>query len=347
MASVDPCAERPDDSSSRSALLRLLASIPGPPDALVAIVNGLFGDALEERDRAAPMTIRSGGTVLPTDRAGLRELPVELGPRLCILVHGLMSTESIWRHAGDAATNYGTVLARDHDLTVLSVRYNTGRHISTNGRELARLIDRLVAAWPVRVREIDLIGHSMGGLVVRSACHYGRVQRATGRRLPIGRPWTTKVRRIVLIGVPNTGAGLEAVVNSISAALWSLPIPATRLVGLGLDQRSAGIRDLRFGAIVDEDWLEIDPDARERPFDHRPDRLRRARHLVIAGSVTADPEHPMARLIGDALVTPASATGRSPDGELFRRVTTHTFPGIPHNALAHHPDVFRAISEWW
>lgn len=28
-------------------------------------------------------------------------------------------------------------------------------------------------ARPVRVREIDLIGHSMGGLVLRSACHDG------------------------------------------------------------------------------------------------------------------------------------------------------------------------------
>lgn len=349
MIPAGPDTERSEGTSARSALLRLLLAVPGRSESLVAIVNGLFGDTLEERapDWATPMTIRAGGTVLPLDRDGLRHAPVELGPRLCILVHGLMSTESIWRHGGDPATDYGTLLAADHDLTVLSVRYNTGRHISTNGRELARLLDRLVAAWPVRVSEVDLIGHSMGGLVVRSACHYGRIQPATGRRFPIGRPWTSKVRRIVLIGVPNTGAGLEAVVNSISAALWSLPIPATRLVGLGLDRRSAGIKDLRFGAILDDDWLERDPGARERPFAHRPERLRRARRLVITGSVTADPEHPLARLIGDALVTSPSASGHSPDGALFRRATTRSFPGIGHIALARHPDVFRAISEWW
>ena len=134
----------------------------------------------------------------------------------------------------------------------------------------------------------------MGGLVVRSAATTHAAQRPLGRRLPIGRPWTSKVRRVVLIGVPNTGAGLEALVNSASAALWALPVPATRLVGLGLDQRSAGIKDLRFGAILDEDWLEQDPSARQRTFRHRPHRLRRADHLVIAGSVTADPEHPLA-----------------------------------------------------
>ena len=68
-----------------------------------------------------------------------------------MLVHGLMSTESIWRFPNDPSTTYGTLLADDHDVTVLSVRYNTGRHISTNGRELAQLLNHLVSVWPVRV----------------------------------------------------------------------------------------------------------------------------------------------------------------------------------------------------
>lgn len=348
---VDSCAERPDGPTAAGVLFRLLTSFPGRSENLVAVVNGLFGDTLDDRNSrwSTPMTIRMGETVLPVDRDALRDslAAVDVGPRICVLVHGLMSNESIWRFAKDPPTTYGTLLADDHDATVLSVRYNTGRHISANGRELADLLNRLVSAWPMRVREINLIGHSMGGLVVRSACHYARDQRPLGRWLPIGRPWTSKVRRVVLIGVPNTGAGLEAVVNSASAALWALPIPTTRLVGLGLDQRSAGIKDLRFGAIVDEDWLEGDPSARQRIFHHRPDRLRRADHLVIAGTVTADPEHPLARLIGDALVTSSSASGRSPDGELFPRPTVRTFPGITHNALAHHPDVYRAITDWW
>ncbi len=318
----------------------------------MAIVNGLFGDKLDDRDSrfATPMTIQAGDTRLPLDRHTLPDALAtasKVGSRICVLVHGLMSTESIWRFPDEPSTTYGTLLGADHDVTVLSLRYNTGRHISTNGRELAHLLNRLVSAWPVRVREINLIGHSMGGLVVRSACHYARRVWPLGRRLPIGRRWTSKVRRVVLIGVPNTGAGLEALVNSASAALWALPVPATRLVGRGLDQRSAGIKDLRFGAILDEDWLEQDPGARRRTHPHRPHRLRRADHLVIAGSVTADPEHPVARLIGDALVTSPSASGRSPDGELFPGASARMFPGVTHNALAHHPEVYEAIAAWW
>jgi len=334
-------------------VLRVLAAVPGRGDDAVAIVNGLFGDALDERDSryATSMTIRAGDTVLPVDPhllPGVLDTAVpNVGSRLCVLVHGLMSTESIWRFSGQPTTTYGSLLAADHGVTALSVRYNTGRHVSVNGRELAHLLAQLVRAWPVRVREINLIGHSMGGLVVRSACHYGRRSWRLGRWVPIGTRWTGKVRRVVLIGVPNTGAGLEAFVNSASAALWSVPVPATRLVGLGLDRRSAGIKDLRFGAIVDDDWLERDPDARHRSHPHRPIRLRRADYLVIAGSVTADHEHPVARVIGDALVTSASAAGRSDDGELFAGATTRMFSKVTHNALAHHPDVYDAILDWW
>ena len=187
----------------------------------------------------------------------------------------------------------------------------------------------------------------MGGLVVRSACHHARHTWPRGRRLPIGRRWTSKLRRVVLIGVPNTGAGLEALVNAASAALWALPVPATRLVGLGLDRRSAGIKDLRFGAILDEDWVEVDPGALHRPHPHRRSHLRRADQLVITGSVTADPEHPVARVLGDALVTSPSASGQSPDGEMLPGASVRAFPGVAHNALAHHPDVYEAIARWW
>ena len=352
MSANDSSAAGDGGGPGPAALLRTLASLPGERDELVAVVNGLFGDTLDARGSrfATPMTIRRDGAPLPLDRDGLRAALADhpnIDGRICVLVHGLMSTESIWRFPDGPAAGYGTLLGADHGLTTLTVRYNTGRHISTNGRELAQLLNRLVAAWPVRVREISLIGHSMGGLVARSACHYARRVRSPGRRFPIGRPWTDRLRRLVLIGVPNTGAGLEALVNSASAALWAVPLPPSRLVALGLDQRSAGIKDLRYGAIVDEDWLEQDPGARRRTHPHRPHRLRRTRHLVIAGSVTSDPEHPVARMIGDALVTVPSAAGRSPDGELLPGAVVQAFPGLTHNALAHHPEVYDAICVWW
>jgi triacylglycerol lipase len=333
-------------------LLSLLVTVPGRREDALAIANGLFGDALAERAsrQAIPMTLRSGSEVLPLDRGGLAGALPDATGRIAVLVHGLMSTESVWAFVDDPATSYGTLLARDHGVTPLSLRYNTGRHISVNGRELARLLHRLVAAWPVRVREITLIGHSMGGLVIRSACHYASSTRRRHGRARFRRSWTSKVRRVVLVGVPNTGAPLEVFANLTSATLWSLPIPATRLVGLGLDTRSAGIKDLRFGAILDEDWQEQDPDARQRPVPHQVAPLRRAAYLIIAGSVTADPDHPLTRMIGDALVTSSSASGALDDptgGGLFPGATVRLFPKTTHLALANRPEVYDAIDHWW
>jgi pimeloyl-ACP methyl ester carboxylesterase len=333
-------------------LLRLLTAVPGRRPEALAMVNGFFGDRLADLGStlAMPMTLHSGTDVLPLDRDGLTQALPHATGRIALLVHGLMSTESVWGFPGDPGTTYGSLLARDHGVTPISLRYNTGRHISTNGRELARLLHHLVAAWPVRVRDITLIGHSMGGLVIRSACHYASATRPWRGSAYFRRSWTSKARRVVLVGVPNTGAPLEVFANLTSAALWSIPIPATRLVGLGLDARSAGMKDLRFGAITDKDWLEQDPDSRERPVPHRVVMLRRAAYLIVAGGVTSDPAHPLARIFGDAFVTTSSASGtlNETTGQgLFPGSTVCLFPRVTHIALAHRPEVYKEIDRWW
>ena len=349
--SVEGTEDRGRLLAGASGLFRLLAAVPGHRDDALAVVDGLFGDLLADAGSslAVPMTIRAGGEALPLDREGLaRAVPQPTG-RLVVLVHGLMSTESVWRFRGAPDQTYGSLLARDHGVTALTVRYNTGRHISTNGRELSRLLHQLVAAWPVRVRELSLVGHSMGGLVVRSACYYAPQTRSARGLDRLRRSWTAKTRRVVLIGVPNTGAPLEAFVNLTSATLWALPIPATRLVGLGLDRRSAGIKDLRFGTIRDEDWIEQDPAARARPDGPRMRPLRRARYLVVAGTLTADPEHPLAQVVGDSLVTSRSASGldETTGTSLFPGATVAVFPKVHHLALPNRQEVYDTIDRWW
>jgi triacylglycerol lipase len=333
-------------------LLRLLAAVPNRRNDALAVVNGFFGDALDGQGSslALPMTFRSDAGEVSIDRGSLLRAFPGATDHIVLLVHGLMSTESVWGFPGDPKTTYGSLLMRDHDVTPVWLRYNSGRHISTNGRELARMLHRLLAAWPVPVRDITLIGHSMGGLVIRSACHYASATRTLGDYAHLRRSWVSKVRRVVLIGVPNTGAPLEALVNWTSAALWWLPIPATRLIGLGLDVRSAGIRDLRFGSITDDDWLEKDPDSRVRPVPHRVAPLRRADYLIIAGGVTGDPAYPLTRVFGDALVTPSSASGtinETADHVLFPGSTMRVFPKMNHIALAHRPEVYAEIDGWW
>jgi pimeloyl-ACP methyl ester carboxylesterase len=333
-------------------LLRLLMTLPGRRDDALAVVNGFFGDRLDDQGSplAIPMTLRSRTDALTLDRDSLAEAFPQATGRICLFVHGLMSNESIWEFPGDPQTTYGSLLARDHGVTPIYLRYNTGRHISVNGRELAGLLHRLVSAWPVPVHDISLIGHSMGGLVIRSSCHYASATRPWRSVISLRRSWISKTRRVVLIGVPNTGAPLEVFVNRTSAALWSLPIPATRLVGMGLDTRSAGIRDLRFGAITDEEWLEQDPGALHRPVPHRVATRKRQAYLVIAGGITADTSHPLTRVFGDTFVTPSSAAGTVSEttGErLFPGSTVRQFPKVTHLPLAHRPEIYDEIDRWW
>ena len=44
--------------------------------------------------------------------------------------------------------DHGTALAADLGYTPLYLHYNTGEHISTNGRRLANLLESLVQEWP-------------------------------------------------------------------------------------------------------------------------------------------------------------------------------------------------------
>jgi pimeloyl-ACP methyl ester carboxylesterase len=333
-------------------LLRLLMTLPGRRDDALAVVNGFFGDRLADQGStlAIPMTLRSKTGALTLDRDSLAHAFPQATGRIVLLVHGLMANESIWEFPGDPHTTYGSLLARDHAVTPIYLRYNTGRHISVNGRELAGLLHRLASAWPVPVHDVSLIGHSMGGLVIRSSCHYAPATRSWRAVISLRRSWISKTRRVVLIGVPNTGAPLEKFVNLTSTALWSLPIPTTRLVGLGLDTRSAGIRDLRFGAITDEDWLEQDPGALQRPVPHRVTTRKREAYLIIAGGITADTSHPLARVLGDTFVTSSSAAGTLSEttGEgLFPGSIVRQFPKVTHLALAHRSDVYDEIDRWW
>jgi triacylglycerol lipase len=326
--------------SSAWATLRSLA---GDADQALSVVNGMLGDLLEDRESrlAIPMTFRCDGADVILDRHSLADqLPGATGS-VCVFVSGLMSSDAVWRFPRQAGTTYGSRLAADRNVTSLFLRYNSGRHVSVNGRQLALLLDALVAAWPVDVDELSLVGHSMGGLVVRSACYYGAVE---------GCSWVEKVRRVFLLGAPMSGAPLEKLVHAADFTLTMIWNPVTRLVGRALRRRSAGIKDLRFGALVEEDWSSHDPDGLRWPRRRPVPLLPTADHYVIAGSLAGRIDHPAARALGDPLVTFFSARGQtltSWRATLFADSHVRNLPGVGHLALAHHDDVYDQMLAWW
>jgi pimeloyl-ACP methyl ester carboxylesterase len=314
---------------------RPLSATPRGAQAL-AVVNGLIGDELERAgsDLQEPMALRLRGRVVEPERDALAAAFPRAKPRLVVFVHGLMETEYAWRLGG--GPGYGARLARELGCTPLDVRYNTGRHISRNGRSLADLLAQAVAAWPVEVEQIALVGHSMGGLVARSAgCQ------ASER----GHAWGRRVRHVVSLGTPHMGAPIAQGVHYAAHALHA--VPETRAFGRFLRRRSAGIRDLRRGSLVDRDWDGCDPDALRAAACAEVPLLDGATHCFVTATVTRSERHPVGRLIGDALVLSASASGRSRTRRIpFRAEDGMHVGGAHHLALLNHPAVYAKLREW-
>ncbi len=304
--------------------------------AVIAAIAGLRGDALEEEGSplAQPMAVRVGGQPVALEPEAIASAFPAATRRIVVFVHGLMTTEFSWALGG--RERFGNRLARDIGRTPVYVRYNSGRHISENGRSLSELMEQLLAVWPVDVDEIALVGHSMGGLVARSACCHAAEADAN---------WARLIKHSVSLGTPHMGAPLEQAVHVLSAGLARLP--ETRPFANFLRRRSGGIRDLRRGSLVDEDWRDCDPDALRGAACAEIPLLEGATHCFVSAPVTRSDRHPVGRLIGDTLVLKPSASGRS----RTRRIPFEDEYGMhlgkaSHFALLYHPAVYEKLRGW-
>jgi pimeloyl-ACP methyl ester carboxylesterase len=306
---------------------------------MVGALTGLVGDKLEREgsDLHEPISARRGGRPVALEPGTVAEAYPEATGRVVVFLHGLMETEFSWRMgAGPDGETYGRRLRRELGFTGVELRYNTGCHISENGLEAADLLERLVELWPEEVEQIALVGHSMGGLVARSACHQAAERDDA---------WVKQVRHVVSLGSPHMGAPLAQGVHWASAALHALP--ETRPLASFLRRRSAGIRDLRQGSLVDADWRDRDPDALRAEACQEVPLLEGATHFFVAATVTGNTRHPVARLLGDCLVLEDSASGRSRSRRIpFEADHGLVIGGTHHIALLNHPAVYDRLRGW-
>jgi pimeloyl-ACP methyl ester carboxylesterase len=306
---------------------------------VIAVLGGLIGDELERSgsDLHQSASVRRNGTAVAMDEASVGAAFAQAGPRLVVFLHGLMETEFSWEWNGAGpGDTYGARLARELGHTPVYLRYNSGLHVSENGRDVASLLEDLVRAWPVEVREIALVGHSMGGLVARSACHQAAEE---------GMRWPGAVRQVVSLGTPHMGAPLEQGAHLAAAALGALP--ETQLLGDLLRRRSAGIRDLRSGSLVDEDWRDRDPNALGAAAAKEVPLLAGAAHCFVSATVTRSPDHPVGRMLGDILVLVPSASGRARARRIpFEAEHGYHVSPASHFALLNHPEVYERLRAW-
>jgi pimeloyl-ACP methyl ester carboxylesterase len=229
-----------------------------------------------------------------------------------LFVHGLGETEHAWRLAAEesAGEGYAERIASAVGAVPLLLRYNTGMRIAHNGAALSVLLAEVTERWPVPIRRLDLVGHSMGGLVLRHACHHA---------VQTGQPWVGAVRRMIYLGSPHRGAPLAHRVDQLATQLarWS----RSRSWGEFLDRRSAGIRDLVAGV-----------------SDAEVPLLAHASHHAVAACVTSSEHHPLANALGDMLVPVDSARGAITDVEPL--TSSH------HFHLLNDPDVHEHLMRW-
>lgn len=329
LASLEPflAAEHPEHAASPQRL------------AVLAALNGVLGDRLHASHNplALPMVLRWQGTdVAPASP------PPEIrdGPRLLLLLHGLCMNELQWQVSTPEGTfDHGALLGQGLQAPVLYLRYNSGRHISDNGADLAVLLEQLLggaAAGPSR--RLSVVAHSMGGLLIRSAVDQAERQ---------GMAWPARLRDIVFLGTPHHGAPLERAGSVVDTMLGSTPWsrPFARLGHL----RSAGITDLRHGSVRSTDWQGRDRFGSGAAHHQHVPLPEGVNCYTVAATLASQRSRAADRLVGDGLVPLRSALGHH-DDPLRRLVFAREAQCIAwrtgHLALLRSPVLATRLAAW-
>ena len=305
--------------------------------AVVSILNGVLGDHMQDHGNPLTlgMTFRLGGRALEINREALTSAIAQPSAKILVMLHGHCMNELQWCRNGH---DHGVVLAAANGYTPMYLRYNTGLHISENGRALADQLEQLLAEWPTRVQEICIVGYSMGGMVARSAIHYGKKAQHA---------WVKQVHKLFFVGTPQHGSMVEQAGNLIDKALEMSPY-SHALSRLG-KIRSAGTTDLRHGNLVDEDWKGHDR------FEHAHDRRQLSQLPVnvkcyaIAAMIAKKPSEMWGQVVGDGLVPLKSALGKHRDQNRALQLPAEhqrVYYGMTHLGLLDSQAVCDQLQAW-
>ena len=334
------------------------------------VLNGALGDQLAVRHdpRTIALSFRRGGQDVPVAELGLREFK----QKTVIFIHGLMGDELIWQTGfQDAPTGplrYGPRLAAEAGCRPLYLRYNSGLHISENGRALSQLLTELVQTYPEAIGELVLVGHSMGGLLIRSAGYYAaqvavkseelKVKRKPSKQLLTSNsslltpsaPWLAHLRSVFLLGVPNEGSYLEQNGLLVERLLRRINLFPTRFLSEAIARRSNGIKDLGQALLVDEDWQQPDDPALPRPRTLVPLLPGVRYHVLVGDWLRASRPQALRDYFGDGMVGAASARGQVfgdetelPPGTAVR---TARFAQQHHGGLLFNSEVYQYLRQW-
>lgn len=244
-----------------------------------------------------------------------------------------------------------------------------------NAAHLADFIDRIRLDHGAPDLKVDIIAHSMGGLIARYYIRYGRTDVLGGNDFPVNMYGGERVRRVILLGTPNLGSvkilnafidgiqvGFRKINTEILVTMPSmfqlLPHPINNWVvtagGAPLDRDIFDIDTWRRFK-----WSIFDDDTRTRILSRYDSAaageayletleayfgktLERARRFVWSLTVPLPEEHP--RLIvfgGDCTLTPARILVEEVDGiseiRMYPDEVTQPVAGVDYDALLLEP----------
>jgi pimeloyl-ACP methyl ester carboxylesterase len=312
-----------------------------------SIINGSVGDKFQEHSILKPLDIKMNfyhrqnpiklhkESLKKRSNYSYNENPVT--NKICILIHGLVFNETCWQFKD--RSDYGKKLEEDFGYTPFYLRYNTGLHISDNGQELAILLEELYQNYPTKIEEVYFVCHSMGGLLMHSAAYYAQEE---------GFDWVKKTKKVFLLGTPHLGSFFERFANVTTNILQRVPNWHTRLVGKVINLRSAGIKDLRYGYLREEDWKDKNPDSLLENTKNEVPKLENVEYFIISGRLTKEETHWVNCFFGDILVSKKSANAHFIESKEIDSESDNSiqFAATHHFKLLTMDEVYEKIKFW-
>ena len=304
-------------------------------EAMRAALNGVIGDYLQKTENPLQIIMQFRHHAKAIDLKSLKKTYPAINGKILLMVHGSCMNDLQWTRKDH---NHGTAIANELHKTPIYLHYNSGLHISTNGQHLNELLEKLILSWPVPIEELTIISHSMGGLVSRSAMYYGQLQKKL---------WTKHLKKIVFLGTPHHGSPLEQAGNYVDVVLEAVPYakPFARLGKI----RSAGVTDLRYGNLLDEDWQNKDRFEMQKDQRQNVALPKQVACYSIAAVIGKASTAGVSQLLGDNMVRVKSALGqhKNPTKDLhFKKENTWIAYESNHLDLLSKPEIYNRIKKW-
>lgn len=388
LASVAVLAVAGCSMPTRPDLARLYRVGTEPGDTTpVIVIPGLFGSKLRSRTTGAEIWPGKWTDVLWSDYRGLTLDfdPVTLAVRGddieaydladAVLGHDIYRPiiDTLQRFGGYVRGTPGTHVAPG-ERRYYVFPYDWRQDNVVHAHELEQLIDAIRLDYGDPALKVDLVAHSMGGLIARYYLRYGSVDVLdSGVDELVTLHGTTRVRKLILLGTPNMGSAgsLHAFIGGESIGFGRIPTEVLATIPSGyqlfphplvtwlIDADGRGLyEDLFSGATWRRfGWSVFSPGAAmrlkaergtnsdayleslRRYFDYRLERGRRFMWMLS----TPEPATPIRYVLfgGDCTLTPARLVledeGGRPAVRLYPGDIANPVPGVPYDRLMLEP----------